>query len=393
METLIYPRERTLSRITLVLGLLGWAILILGTLGIALAYVLIAFIAYIFAQSAWVAYVRGNAVQVTAQQFPDLYARLEHCCKALNIDTVPETYILNGNGVFNAFAARYFGRHFVVLLSDPVDALAQDPDGINFYIGHELGHIRLKHLTGHLWRAPVLWLPLIGAAYARAKEYSCDRHGVYCCANPESAGRALLVLAAGAQRWRSTDLRAYAKQLKGNLGFLASFHELIGGYPWLTKRVAVALDANRTLPSRSPLAYALALFVPYGGRAGGGAAGLMIVIAVIGILAAIALPAYQEYTQKASLQTAWTNGATARSTLGNHYQTHKAIPNSLEEVGVNPILDKGQTMTLHTDNMVVDITTEHGTLAMVPESSSNGIRWRCAAGEGLKPALLPKGCQ
>lgn len=393
MDTLIYPRERTLSRITLVLGLLGWALLIVGTLGIALAYVLMAFIAYLFAQSAWVAYVRGNAVQVTAQQFPDLYARLEHCCKTLNIDTVPETYILNGNGLFNAFAARYFGRHFVVLLSDPVDALAQDPDGINFYIGHELGHIRLKHLTGHLWRAPVLWLPLLGAAYSRAKEYSCDRHGAYCCANPESAGRALLVLAAGAQRWQSTDLRAYARQLKGNLGFLASFHELIGGYPWLTKRVALALDANRALPSRNRLAYALALWVPYGGRAGGGAAGLVIVIAVIGILAAIALPAYQDFNQRAAFHLAWANGAPARTALGTHYQTHKTIPNSLEEVGINPALEKGQTMALDTDNMVVNISTEHGTLSMVPESSPDGVRWKCVAGEGIKPAVLPKACQ
>jgi hypothetical protein len=36
----------------------------------------------------------------------------------------------------------------------------------------------------------VLWLPLIGAAYSRAKESTCDRHGPACCASPDVAARA-----------------------------------------------------------------------------------------------------------------------------------------------------------------------------------------------------------
>jgi Zn-dependent protease with chaperone function len=72
------------------------------------------------------------------------------------------------------------------------------PDGIDFYFGHELGHVRMKHLTGRLLRAPVLWLPLLGPAYARAKESTCDRHGRACCESPESAARAMVALAAGA---------------------------------------------------------------------------------------------------------------------------------------------------------------------------------------------------
>lgn len=299
MDKLVYTRERSLSTITLVLGVIAWLLLIGGTFGIALLYILGGFIGYVFAQSAWVASVRGTAVRITPEQLPDLYARLEHCCKALEIDTVPETYILNGNGLFNAFATRYFGRHFVVLLSDVVDALATDPDALNFYIGHELGHIKLKHLTGHVWRMPVLWLPLLGAAYSRAKEYSCDRHGRACCPSPDSAARALVAIGAGAQRWRDVDLTAYTRQLNGNTGFFASFHELTDGYPWLVKRVAVALDPNRKFAGRNPFSYVLAFFVPYAGRAGGGAVGLMVVVAMIGILAAIALPAYQDYTMRA----------------------------------------------------------------------------------------------
>ena len=47
MDPWVYPRERSLGNITLVLGLLVWALLVLGTLGIALVYVLFGFIAYV----------------------------------------------------------------------------------------------------------------------------------------------------------------------------------------------------------------------------------------------------------------------------------------------------------------------------------------------------------
>ena len=36
MNDLVYPRERTLGAITLVLGLLAWLALLVGTFGIAL---------------------------------------------------------------------------------------------------------------------------------------------------------------------------------------------------------------------------------------------------------------------------------------------------------------------------------------------------------------------
>ena len=45
---------------------------------------------------------------------------------------------------------------------------------------------------------------------------------------------------------------------------------------------------------------------------------LMIVIAIIGILAAVALPAYQDYTVKAKVQEAVSLAAPARTSLGVH---------------------------------------------------------------------------
>ena len=191
---LVYPHERRLGAITLALGLLA---LVLGTFGIVLIYLLLGFVAYLFVQSALIAYLRGTAAHLTAQQFPDLHAQYLECCARLGIAEPPEAYVLHGDGLFNAFATRFMGRDFVVLLSDVVDAMEGHPDGVRFYLGHELGHVHRRHLSGAKWRAPAAWLPLLGAAYARSRESTCDRYGRACCASAEGAARSLALLAAG----------------------------------------------------------------------------------------------------------------------------------------------------------------------------------------------------
>ena len=164
-DELVYPREVSLGAITLVLGLIGWRLLVVLTVGIALVYLLFGFLFYLFAHSAFISWLRGNAVLLSQAQLPDLRERFEACCKRLGMEEMPEAYLMQGGGTLNAFATRFLGRNYVVLLSDIVDAMEEHPDGVSFYFGHELGHIRRHHLTGNLLRAPVLWLPLLGAAY------------------------------------------------------------------------------------------------------------------------------------------------------------------------------------------------------------------------------------
>ena len=135
----------------------------------ALIYLLFGFVFYVFAHSAFISWLRGNAVLLSQAQPPDLRARFEACCTRLGLTEPPEAYLMQGGGMLNAFATRFLGRNYVVLLSDIVDAMEEQPGGVDFYFGHELGHIRRHHLTGNLLRAPVLWLPLLGAAYARAR--------------------------------------------------------------------------------------------------------------------------------------------------------------------------------------------------------------------------------
>lgn len=394
-DELVCPRESSLGAITLVLGLIAWMLILLGTVGLVLIYLLFGFLFYLFAQSAVIAWLRGNGVLLSMQQLPDLRARFDACCDKIGMaDDKPEAYVLQGGGVLNAFATRFLGRHHVVLLSDIVDAMDAHPNGINFYFGHELGHVRMRHLSGRLLRAPVLWLPLLGAAYSRAKETTCDRHGRACCESPESAARALVALAAGAQRWKQVDLPAYAGQAALSKGFWMSFHELIGPYPWLTKRVARVLDAEAVIPGRNPFAYLFALFVPYAGRAGGGAGGVIVVAAVIGILAAVALPAYKDYTTRAKLASAYVVSGPARQKVADYFEEHKQPPANLKEAGLSPGLPGGATLSLDAQSMVLTVETPEGDLVFVPQPGADGrLAWRCMPGETTRVAAVPLACR
>lgn len=387
---LVAPNERRLGSITLVLGLLVWVALIVGSFGLALLYVLLAGLVYLFAQSGFIAYLRGQGAQLSERQYPELYRQLQDCCKRLNLKTEPETFVLQGGGWMNAFAARFLGKHYVVLLSDVVDAMDEHPDGVRFYIGHELGHICRGHLIGQLWRLPVLWLPLLGAAYSRARESSCDLHGLACCSSRENGARALAALAVGPKRWPGLSLDGLAEQLPATRGFWMSFHELTQGYPWLTKRIA-RLE-RREIPGRHPLAWILALFTPYGGRSAG-ALGPLIGIAVIGVLAAIAIPAYQAYTHKARLAQALVEVQPVQEGLVAHYQRRGEIPATLEAVRLPSQLPGGATLELNPNNMMLKL--RHGAVGMVllPRKSENGaIVWACEADTDTKPAALPASC-
>jgi Zn-dependent protease with chaperone function/type II secretory pathway pseudopilin PulG len=392
MKELVYPGERTLGAITLVLGLLVWLLLIVGTFGGALIGLGVGFLLYLFIQSTLIAYIKGNGVELSEAQFPDLHAQFVDCCDRLQIKERPQAYILNGNGYLNAFATKFLGTQYVILLSSVVDAMEKHTDGVRFYIGHELGHLRMKHLDGHLLRWPVLWLPLIGAAYSRARESTCDRHGLACSESPEAAVRSLTALSAGAERWKQLDIPAYINQAKHSSGFWMSFHELTAGYPWLTKRAARVMDAEAPMPARNPLAYLLATFVPYAGRLGSGF-GLLILVYVIGILAAIALPAYQDYTVKAKLHSAVTNSQTVRFALSRYYESNQKVPESLDVVGIQPLLPDGSVLKLNSDSMVLTVSTPKGDIIFIPSPNDKGdIYWSCKGGEGIKSTQLPASC-
>lgn len=352
------------------------------------------FIAYVFARSAVIAHLKGHGIEVSETQFPDLNDQLTQCCQALDIGKRPGAYVLNGNGVLNAFATWFLGRKFVVVLSSVVDAMEEHSNGIRFYLGHELAHV-LRHDNAVLWmlRWPALRFPLIGAAFSRARESTCDLHGLACSDSHEGAARSLAALSAGARRWKAVSFEALNRQLQSASGFWMSFHELTASYPWNAKRVMRVLHEQPEIPGRNPFAYVLAAFVPYAGRLGSGI-GLLLYVYVIGVLAAIAIPAYQNYTVRAGLTAAYSESLHARDELGSYYLANKRIPESLSAAGLAQNAPNGVTMSLNSKGMILTVTSKGRSLIFTPKrDSQGGIVWACGGGPGVGPGQLPPPCR
>ena len=112
-------------------------------------------------------------MHVAERQLPELYARVKAAAGKLGLDEIPDIYLVQSNGLLNAFATRMLSRNFVIVCSALADA-CEDPRQLDFIIGHELGHLAAGHLRWNLALAPFHLVPWLGAACSRAREYTCD---------------------------------------------------------------------------------------------------------------------------------------------------------------------------------------------------------------------------
>ena len=405
MEETIFPRDRTLTVLSLLIGILGWngAFWLAASNGVVAVDSVTAFvllmavfgsILYLFIQSAAVAHLRCNATEVTADQLPSLFGQLMACCDALGVKKRPAMYVRNGNGVLNAFATRFLGHKYVILTSNIVDAMDGSPNGVRFYIGHELGHVlRHDNILVAFLRWPALRLPLLGAAFSRARETTCDRHGLACSESPEMAARSLAALSAGAKNWKSVSLDGYQRQMDAAKGFWVSFHELLSSYPWTGKRIMRVLGKAPSISRRNPFAYFIAACVPYAGRSVGAAAGMVLYLYGFGVVGAIAIPQYHIYVARAMLAQAVAESQPARRQLVHYYLSEKKIPHTLGEAGVSQILPNGVRLSLNQRHMVLTVHSQSGNLIFTPRRKQGGeIIWTCVGGPGVTPPELGTLC-
>jgi type II secretory pathway pseudopilin PulG len=290
-----------------------------------------------------------------------------------------------------------------VLFTDVLDALEDKAGAVNFYIDHELGHIHRQHLIWGAVLFPAKMLPLLGSALRQAEEYSCDRYGTSCFDSDEDVIAALAAIAAGDTRWKTINVPAYLGQVRTTSGFWMSFNELTGDYPWLTKQMATALALRQgkeiTHPRRHWFAWFLSIFIP---RLGGGFASLIVTVAIIGVLAAVVIPAYQDYTIRAQVTGAYNIGAGLRGEIAHYASEHQAWPTTLVDLGyaeeVMRGLSGGYELEIYDGGMVgidvgADKTGERKYVVIEPSISEEGeVRWNCY-GQNLEPKYLPIACR
>lgn len=126
---------------------------------------------------------------------------------------------------------------------------------------------------------------------------------------------------------------------------------------------------------------------------------LMIVIAIVGILAAIAIPAYEDYTIRARVVEGLNLASTAKMAVSEITMTNQALPNNQAETGYTSpsATDNVRLIAIGAHGVItIDYTPAAGggTLLLTPKLSrkSGEITWDCRKGS-LDPKYRPANCR
>lgn len=131
---------------------------------------------------------------------------------------------------------------------------------------------------------------------------------------------------------------------------------------------------------------------------------LMIVVAIIGILAAIALPAYQDYTARSQMSEALTLASGAKVAVSDTYSDKGYWPTANSMAGLaSPGSITGkyvQKVELGTGGLITATMKASGvanqiagkTLVLSPVSQVGSVEWRCKAGTADRK-YVPSSCR
>lgn len=130
---------------------------------------------------------------------------------------------------------------------------------------------------------------------------------------------------------------------------------------------------------------------------------LMIVVAVIGILASIAIPAYQDYTIRAQIAEGIVLSAGARAALQDHFNENGTWPLNNVKAGLANLNDiRGKYVkSVKVKNNEVEIMYGYDAhkiifnkkITMTAQESFGVIRWVCASSGLIPERHLPQGCR
>ena len=130
---------------------------------------------------------------------------------------------------------------------------------------------------------------------------------------------------------------------------------------------------------------------------------LMIVVAIIGILAAIAIPAYQDYTIRAQISEGLTLSAGAKTAVSEYFMDRGVWPADNTTAG---LADKHDIIGKYTEHVGVSanvIDIKYGfdahtaifdqRIALTALNNAGSISWTCASAGVIQPKHLPAACR
>ena len=128
---------------------------------------------------------------------------------------------------------------------------------------------------------------------------------------------------------------------------------------------------------------------------------LMIVVAIIGILAAVAIPSYQDYTKRAHVSEGIALVSHARSTVAEYIAAEGTWPTTNTQAGLaGPTSVTGNAVTSVAIGASGGITVTYNTkvssaattILFTPTDTGGGITWDCKGGD-VPSKLRPANCR
>ena len=132
---------------------------------------------------------------------------------------------------------------------------------------------------------------------------------------------------------------------------------------------------------------------------------LMIVVAIIGILAAVAVPMYLDYTVRTQVASGLTLASAAKTSVTEYFQDQGAFPGSNTLAGLSApanIAGRYVSQVEVTGLGLIEVTFGgpdvntkilNAVLTMTPTDSEGSVLWACSGDVTLVNKWLPPACR